>query len=96
MAARQGHVEVVRYLGDEIDDINIIKDMDGVSVCECRLVCLVQLKNASTRCSCSQMCMSHLFPKLDTFCINRSFTGLMLCMFQIQSNTDCASYFQHP
>ena len=54
MAARRGHVEVVRYLGDEIDDINIIKDKDGVRVCECRGVCLVQY------CSCPQMC-SHTY-----------------------------------
>ena len=32
MAARRGHVEIVRYLGNKIDDINIIKDKDGVSV----------------------------------------------------------------
>ena len=60
MAARQGHVEVVQYLGDKIHGINIIKDKDEVSVCECRLVCLVQLKNASTHCLCPQMC-SHTY-----------------------------------
>lgn len=31
MAARRGHVEVVQYLGNEVPDINIIKDKDGVS-----------------------------------------------------------------